>query len=53
MVSIIGAIFIVYKILAQKKQPSSNITQAPLDNGELAIESPEIVRPWAYLFPMN
>ena len=52
-IGIIGAILIVYKILAQKKHPDSNITQTPMDNGELTIQSPEIVRPWAYLFPIN
>lgn len=53
IVGIIGAILFAYKILAQIRRPGSNITQTPMDNGELTLESPEMVRPWAYLFPIN
>jgi hypothetical protein len=51
VVSIIGAIIIVYKILAQKNQPDLNITQTPMDKGESSAQSLQIAPPWSYFFP--
>jgi hypothetical protein len=47
-VSIIGAIIIVYKILAQKKQSASNITQTAINEQELSAQSPRIIPLFAF-----
>lgn len=50
-VSIIGAIIMVYKILAQKKQTDSNVIQPAINKGESSMQSPQIIPLLPYSLP--